>query len=94
MAGRHRISGRFLSCVQLRQGGVDLVGDRLCVKLIEVMNGCASEELGSAHAEVTCALSNPVEGVIGDRDRRLHGTSITRYYRGGGAQVGDTGGER
>lgn len=57
------------------------MGDRLRVKLIEVTTGCACEELGSAHAEVTCALRCLIEDVIGDRDSCLHGSSITRYDR-------------
>src|SRR5258708_32817833 len=60
---------------------IDTSGERLSVKLVDIVSGRDGEELGSTHAKGGCAPFGLVEGFVGYRDRRLHKASITGYDR-------------
>ena len=55
---------------------VDVSGHRAAVEFVQVVFGRSRKELRPAHPEFLCAIGDPFECVVRDRDRRLHGMSI------------------
>jgi len=71
--------GRVIDHSNLGQRDIDLRGDRGDLQIVQVAASGLGEELRPADAQGLRLPGGSFECLVGYRDRRLHGLSITRY---------------